>query len=192
MADPQILGETYDTRPLFQVFNWDSDRYFKMGFQQAVRFSQAETIFFLGDIFDEGSSATEYEYDKYVRRFYRLIEAANRKSIKSIFVPGDNDIGGENGDPITENKISRFNRAFQSADITAIKEKVHIIRINGFTHESPRFHENMVNSIRIGVSHKPIMLTLSTFSKTVNILRYISFYQTNPLIFCYRFFTTDC
>lgn len=41
-------------------------------FQRSLRYARPDLILFLGDIFDEGSIASEQEYEQYVKRFNRI------------------------------------------------------------------------------------------------------------------------
>ena len=62
---------------------------------------------------DEGSECTDEEFKTYVSRFKSIY---NNKAI-NIYVPGDNDIGGEGSDPVTDDKVQRFDKYFPSKDI---------------------------------------------------------------------------
>jgi hypothetical protein len=69
--------------------------------------------YLLGDLIDEGSEATREEFDAYADRFLAMFPA--KKSSTIIYLPGDNDIGGEGVDPVTLDKISRFEAKFGPA-----------------------------------------------------------------------------
>lgn len=59
--------------------------------------------------------AGEQEFKDYVKRFYRIFDIKNNHdSIHHIFVPGDNDIGGEGWDRVTPEKVERFEWAFHA------------------------------------------------------------------------------
>ena len=57
---------------------------------------------------DDGSESNDEAFKSYVRRFKGIFDT---KAVK-IYVPGDNDIGGEGGDPVTAKKIKRFHQSF--------------------------------------------------------------------------------
>ena len=54
---------------------------------------------------------------------------------KAIFVPGDNDIGGEDGDRVTKEKVERFQKHFPSKSVNTFSEKsiLQIIPVNALT-----------------------------------------------------------
>lgn len=73
---------------------------------------------------DEGSEATREEFDSYADRFLSIFPA--KKSSTTIYLPGDNDIGGEGVDPVTLEKISRFEAKFGAAQpIYNIRNRVY-------------------------------------------------------------------
>ena len=49
---------------------------------------------FLGDVFDEGLSASDDEFKRYFERFDAIFHYENREQ-RCIVIPGDNDVGGE-------------------------------------------------------------------------------------------------
>ena len=57
---------------------------------------------------DDGSECNDETFQSYVRRFKGIFDT---KALK-IYVPGDNDIGGEGGDAVTAKKIKRFQQNF--------------------------------------------------------------------------------
>jgi hypothetical protein len=72
-------------------------------------------IIFLGDLLDEGSVAGENEFKAYVKRFYNVFDIKKHHEERHhIFVPGDNDIGGEGWDRATPEKVERFEYAFHA------------------------------------------------------------------------------
>jgi len=68
------------------------------------------TIVFLGDLIDEASEATPEEQASYVHRFHSIYPPENGPDM--IYLPGDNDIGGEGSDKVTEAKIAQFEKNF--------------------------------------------------------------------------------
>ena len=61
-----------------------------------------------GDLLDDGSECNDQTFQSHVRRFQGIFDT---EAVK-IYVPGDNDIGGEGGDPVTAKKIKRFQQNF--------------------------------------------------------------------------------
>jgi hypothetical protein len=55
-----------------------------------------------------GSEVDEDLFKAYSDRFGSIYGGYDRTVKTKIYVPGDNDIGGEGGDPITDEKIRRF------------------------------------------------------------------------------------
>ena len=93
----------------------DSDSYIARTYNQALHYSKPDIVVFLGDLIDEGSVAGEQEFKDYVKRFYRIFDIKNNHdTIHHIFVPGDNDIGGEGWDRVTPEKVERFEWAFHA------------------------------------------------------------------------------
>ncbi|CAF1303070.1 unnamed protein product [Rotaria magnacalcarata] len=93
VADPQLIGEK-DEGFFGLITRKDSDRYLAKTFSQANQYVQPDWILFLGDIFDEGLSATDDEFKRYFERFDSIFQYENREQ-KCIVIPGDNDVGGE-------------------------------------------------------------------------------------------------
>ena len=65
-------------------------------FSLAYGYARPDAVIFLGDLFDEGSRATDDEFKDYVDRFRKLFPLP--RSVKVAFLPGDNDVGGEGRD----------------------------------------------------------------------------------------------
>ena len=111
VADPQLVG-LRDELPLLGIITrWDADRYLQFGFFHAVGHVRPDVFVFLGDLLDEGSIASEDEYMTYVRRFRRVFRMP--ATTKSIFISGDNDVGGEGIDRKKQWKVDRFKKHFE-------------------------------------------------------------------------------
>ncbi len=83
---------------------------------------------FTGDLIDEGSEATREEFDTYADRFLSLFPPKSGRT--TVYLPGDNDIGGEGVDPVTLDKISRFEHVFGPAKpIYNIREATFLPKI---------------------------------------------------------------
>lgn len=98
VADPQLLGDTFDKNWYSWAAKVDNDMHIKNTFTLVYTHVKPDVICFLGDIFDEGSVASHTEYNKYYARFVDVFRVAmTEKSVGKFFVSGDNDIGGEGG-----------------------------------------------------------------------------------------------
>lgn len=100
VADPQIQGFR-DEPPgiLGLITRWDSDQYLSRGFSWASKAVKQNLTIFLGDLIDEGYSASDSEYEIYVKRFKKIFPVPDSKA---LYLPGDNDIGGEGSERVTE------------------------------------------------------------------------------------------
>jgi len=111
LGDPQLQGTVDEPPGLWgSIRRLDSDRYLKNVYSWLSSTYPFSTTVFLGDLIDEGSIAFDEEYEEYTQRFFNIFPQKSTKS--SIFIPGDNDIGGEGADRVTLKKISRFEQAF--------------------------------------------------------------------------------
>lgn len=82
-----------------------------------------------------------------------------------VFIPGDNDIGGENNDRITWSKVNRFLTTFKDPKKINYKNRVHIFKTDSNYMENPEKVEQKENGIRIIVSHMPILSKYSSSTK---------------------------
>lgn len=166
VADPQILGELDESNwitiwdndrwvgmnshftKLFiyelNLIQWNTlnsnflcSRYLHHTFMLALSHIQPDAVVFLGDLMDEGSRANDFEFKRYVNRFFNIFPLDHVPKVglnlfdfsrfwffyafhstgllfwfQSLFLPGDNDIGGENGDPILPSVVYRFRHIF--------------------------------------------------------------------------------
>lgn len=98
VADPQLLGDTFDKNWYSWAAKVDNDMHIRNTFALVYAHVKPDFVCFLGDIFDEGSVASHTEYNKYYARFLAVFGVAmTKKSVGKLFVSGDNDIGGEGG-----------------------------------------------------------------------------------------------
>ena len=111
VADPQIVGNIHEpSGVLGWVRRWDCDRYLSKTYGWAMASYDINTVVFMGDLIDEGSEAEDELYQEYVDRFRAVYP--DQEGVKMIYIPGDNDIGGEGADPVTILKIDRFDKHF--------------------------------------------------------------------------------
>lgn len=157
VADPQILGE--NTESLFA--RTDCDRFLKKTFHKALNYVQPDLIVFLGDLMDEGSIANNEQYERYYRRFRDIFQLDTIPPNQKIYLPGDNDIGGEN-EEVTELKVRRFKEHFPSPSVVSYKNMT-FFHINSLTKEIPHVKVENDTSLRILISHIPLLGIWSTF-----------------------------
>ncbi|XP_036333192.1 metallophosphoesterase 1 homolog isoform X2 [Rhagoletis pomonella] len=157
VADPQLIGNSYEKGFWSPISRYDADRYLRKTFERSLHFTQPHIICFLGDLLDEGSIATQQDFDAYVRRFHRIYNT--HTDVKRIHVPGDNDIGGEDGEYISNSNVHRFEEAFQSEDLFDYENMLRFFKINrmmlDFTNPD---REHNKQRLRVGISHAPILI----------------------------------
>lgn len=166
VADPQLLGETFDSSFYSSLANYDSDWHLEKTFSRAFGHSTPDVICFLGDIFDEGSVADDLAYQRYYSRFRDIFMKEDTSKTKMIFVPGDNDIGGEFGEQIKPTKINRFRKMFFEKGKWKVGNII-FYNINRITQEMPAQDPNLKhdNLTRIFLSHLPILEWNNPFSR---------------------------
>lgn len=100
VADPQIQGFRDEPPGILGVITrWDSDQYLSRGFSWASRAVKQNLTIFLGDLIDEGYSASDSDFELYVKRFKNIFPVPESNA---LYLPGDNDIGGEGSERVTE------------------------------------------------------------------------------------------
>lgn len=133
VADPQILGETFDRNGYAWWARRDSDRYLRVTFAHALAHHRPHAVLFLGDLMDEGSVADAEQFERYAGRFETIYGTAaslrrDYGGIEAVHAAGDNDIGGESpADVVTEEKVQRFGERFNAAgwvDVAANRTRV--------------------------------------------------------------------
>ncbi|KAI5640637.1 calcineurin-like phosphoesterase domain-containing protein [Phthorimaea operculella] len=161
VADPQIQGDDAVPPPLSYLFNWDIDRYLKATFQTVLKQFKPEVIVYLGDLMDEGSQSSLPQFHKYVKRLANIFDIDYL--VVQIWLPGDNDIGGEN-EPIKRNKVAEFAKVFNQPDVITYRN-ISFYKVNGITQYIPQ--EVHLDTFKIVVSHYPV--TVHTyFGQMVN------------------------
>lgn len=75
VADPQILGETFDEHVYNDLAIFDNDRFLRSTYGHAVAHVRPDAVAFLGDLMDEGSVASTEQYDRYLKRFRMIFSA---------------------------------------------------------------------------------------------------------------------
>lgn len=75
VADPQILGETFDENGYNSLAIFDNDRFLSSSYGNAIAHARPDAVIFLGDLMDEGSVATTEQYERYAKRFRKIFSA---------------------------------------------------------------------------------------------------------------------
>lgn len=84
MVTPSFPGEKNEI-PFFGLFTrWDADRYLQRNYLLAQYHTQPHVVAFLGDLFDEGSSAVDAEYRRYIRRFTEIFRLPRKQDPSPI------------------------------------------------------------------------------------------------------------
>ena len=170
VADPQILGDKNEMYFGSWIAQWDSDRYLKKSFSRALDHSQPHVVAFLGDLMDEGHIATAEDFKGYKRRLDSIFEMPEH--IMKIYLPGDNDIGGEE-DSVSFNIHNRFNFAYTQPD-TLVYKTVTFFKVNRLTHSMPDAPKDAFlndyaerNTTNVVLSHMPLLFMPGTFVQNV-------------------------
>ena len=169
IADPQILGEDHETF----IARFDNDRHMLKNFDRAVSHVQPDLAIFLGDLMynfmkiyknlltifhsrDEGSIANEEKFERYFLRFKKVFKLS--KNVKSIFIPGDNDIGGAEFETVKH--VERFKKSFGNETLWSFKPNLDILNVNLITKEFPNSYNASIrhDKTRIIISHYPLLL----------------------------------
>uniref|UniRef100_A0A1B6LVI1 Calcineurin-like phosphoesterase domain-containing protein n=1 Tax=Graphocephala atropunctata TaxID=36148 RepID=A0A1B6LVI1_9HEMI len=165
VADPQILGEKSEP----WIARWDNDRYLRQSYAAALRHVQPDLIIFLGDLMDEGSLASDEEYQRYFLRFKEIFQIDYTPGNKTVFAPGDNDIGGED-ELVTDKKVNRFKQHFASPTFYNLG-RVQIIQVDKMQRVVPHLPPLSVsageNRTRVVISHMPLLGLPSAFAAEV-------------------------
>lgn len=172
VADPQIIGNLNEVfHPVTPFTILDSDRYLKNTYSVAYQFVKPDVILFLGDLTDEGHIASDDDFYNYVRRLFQifLYPFENDQHVKHIWIPGDNDIGGEDT-KVTLKKLQRFDRAFSQPSLNKINN-ITIFKVNRLTSIIPDYKKERdfydTSNIFVGISHMPLMFLPSPFVRQV-------------------------
>lgn len=76
--------------------------------------------------------------------------------MQEVWVPGDNDIGGEM-EPISKARIDAFERSYQNSSVVASKN-ILFYKVNAITNSFLKLENNTTDSYKIVVSHYPVTL----------------------------------
>lgn len=164
VADPQILGQQ-DSSAIAQ---WDSDRYLLKTFNYAFSYTEPDIVIFLGDVMDEGHISSDRQFQADLNRFQSIFRISQDLNVLIMYLPGDNDIGGE-GDPILPQVVHRFEKAFQEAIEPVTYQNLEFYKINQMTLMFQEPEALSDGTIRVALTHIPILKKIHTLSKQVRI-----------------------
>lgn len=136
--------------------------------------SEANVVCFMGDLMDEGSVATDEAHARYAERF-RSVFAKSSSHMIQMHIPGDNDIGGERNDFITDRKLKRFKIAFNEQSSIVIGNRYQLISTNMLTHTYADISDiDIDDHINIVLSHMSILSYPGISMKTVSVITKIA------------------
>ncbi|XP_055595879.1 uncharacterized protein LOC129746303 [Uranotaenia lowii] len=166
VADPQILGNTFDTKLYWPLANYDSDRHLAKTYRRAVEHTAPNVICFLGDLMDEGSVATAVQYDEYYARFSNIFTQPIADTLM-IYIPGDNDLGREGLEPITAETVQRFQQYFSEQSTWELPGHAKFFNINRVRRTQPVAAD--INwdpgSMNLFLSHLSLLKSADDFSE---------------------------
>lgn len=169
VADPQLLGETFDNSFYSSLAISDSDNYLRKTYRQAISHAAPNVVCFLGDLLDEGSVASDDAYDRYLKRFHSVFKTS--AGVQTIHIAGDNDIGGEDHDYVTARKLKRFANGFNETESTVVSNRLRFFNVNLMTHSYPEWNDtidgNTNKLLTIVLSHISILSYPGLSMKTV-------------------------
>jgi hypothetical protein len=185
VADPQLIGEENEGRFIGLFSRWDSDNYLHRNYKLARDHVMPHIVAFLGDIFDEGIQAQDIQYRRYAKRFTDIFEIPSKSDpsdIEYIFLPGDNDVGGEH-EAISPVKLKWFNLTFGDFEDPFLLRRggwnIQFLKIWSMAFASNDAHQRFIekvnsltqdksNGLRIILSHMPFWrYTSKAFRKMV-------------------------
>lgn len=127
----------------------------------------ADVVCFMGDLMDEGSVATDEAHARYAERFRSIF--ATSSNVALMHIPGDNDIGGEGSDRVTDRKVKRFKNAFDEHSSIVMGNRYRLINTNMMTHTYPDISDAEIDDhINIVLSHMSILSYPGLSMKTVS------------------------
>ncbi|OPL21002.1 hypothetical protein AM593_07986, partial [Mytilus galloprovincialis] len=145
-----LLLQGYQMEPRFPIgafSRWDIDRYLTRTFGLVYHHVKPDIILFLGDLIDEGSTASDEEFYYAYQRFNDVFSPA--QYTKKIYIPGDNDIGGEGRDFRTHKKEERFVKHFENMTGVSTFGFIDYIKLD-MQFPEPRFLEKRMLAASFG------------------------------------------
>ncbi|XP_038215292.1 uncharacterized protein LOC119834566 [Zerene cesonia] len=164
IADPQIQGDLAVPPPLSYLLNWDSDRYLRSVYSVVEKHFKPNVVVFLGDLMDEGSISTTAQFNNYIKRLSYIFNPYY--PVVQIWIPGDNDIGGEN-EPIKHEKVVDFNTAYSQPSVIAY-HNISFYKVSTLTNAIPRPLDGRDLNYKIAISHYPVLQNLFYAKQVIN------------------------
>ncbi|PSN37481.1 hypothetical protein C0J52_20941 [Blattella germanica] len=116
---------------------------------------------------DEGNIAKSDEFKRYLERFMDLFHVQRR--VKIVYLPGDNDVGGET-EPLNVKKLERFQNTFKQSDFIQFGH-IDMYKVNRLAYTIPKVEKGpkllQGNRTRIVFSHLPLLFMPSGFVQQV-------------------------
>ncbi|XP_058062847.1 uncharacterized protein LOC131212826 [Anopheles bellator] len=164
VADPQILGNTFDKKLYWPLANFDSDRHLKRTYKRAVQHTTPDVICFLGDLMDEGSVADDVQFANYFSRFVNIFTQPTADTLM-LFIPGDNDIGGEGLEVVKSDKVLRFKQYFNEQDEWTAHSLLQFVNVNRISMTlPPNADHREQSSYTVFLSHMPVLRWTDPFT----------------------------
>lgn len=99
---------------------WQMER----AFQTAVSHFQPDVVFLLGDLFDEGMTSSDEEWNVYVQRFHKMFR--HSEHVKFYVVVGNHDIGFHPEATGDSHLFGRFSTVFESPSVQLLNIRGNI------------------------------------------------------------------
>ncbi|VDD97274.1 unnamed protein product [Enterobius vermicularis] len=163
VADPQLIGYQNEGGMYPGIKRWDADRYLKKGFSRVLRVASPDVVVFLGDLFDEGTQMTDQEFEWTLERFNKIFDMP--RDIQKLYVPGDNDVGGEDS-PVSERLVERFQNKFVSSFDSNVLglDDFDFFYVNGFNEQMKKIFEG-TGDLKFVLSHMPLLRAHGSLQK---------------------------
>eukprot|EP00126_Sphaerothecum_destruens_P003895 Sdes_comp17705_c0_seq1m6977 len=178
-SDPQIVGNLWENQRFKISTQWDCDDYLTKNFHLAVKTLSPDIIFVLGDIIDEFSETAKNLHspqfhvhqqaaetlETYKARIDSIFEIATQRDIPLYFLPGDNDIGGENLEPVYDAAVDVFEKYFGTVNSISAFGKFTFVKVNSISlwnHNADGSHHSAAAKIflqRSAFKSQPILLS---------------------------------
>ncbi|TPP65206.1 hypothetical protein FGIG_04419 [Fasciola gigantica] len=173
-SDPHLEGYKPNLWWLNYLFQWDSDRYLKYHFRQALDWVKPNGFLILGDLFDLGSEIDEDEFQDTCARFQHIFLDRNPLPLivvmytivllfeQHFILPGDNDVDLIEGGPTDPLLMKRLDGCLNPLRTTVNIQFLHLKTVPRGTYRLPsgdgKLQFNHSNEpFFILATHEPIM-----------------------------------
>ncbi|XP_073957199.1 metallophosphoesterase 1 homolog isoform X2 [Choristoneura fumiferana] len=128
IADTHLLG----SRKGHWLDKWRREWQMHRAFQSIMTLHEPETVFVLGDLFDEGEWSSDKQFQDYVERFYKLFLVPDNVSMQTVV--GNHDIGFHYN--IRPGSAQRFFKSLNTSSVKMLTLKDnHFILLNSMAME---------------------------------------------------------